>query len=383
VGVSGRLVGAIAVILPMTVAVPLSVPGPAHADETDPVNLTPPTVSGEPVFHQRLRASPGTWDVDELTFAYQWLRDGRAVKDATARRYRLQGADLGARMSVRVTATSTTGGSSSATSAETGAVARADLATVARPRVSGVKRFAHRLRATPGRFAPKPAHVRYRWLRDGNRIRGATKASYLLSADDVGHRLRVQVTARRDGYRPLTVVSGRTSRIGQRVPLRRTVKYHVETRGKIKASLATFKAQSRQTYADPRGWRGAGIGFKQVAKGGSFTLVLAEASWLPRFSPSCSAQWSCRVGRYVIINQTRWLHASPAWRAAGRSVRDYRTMVVNHETGHWLGHGHASCPGRGKLAPVMMQQSKGRAGCRFNPWPLPSELWARPGGKLG
>ena len=51
-------------------------------------------------------------------------------------------------------------------------------------------------------------------------------------------------------------------------------------------------------------------------------------------------------------------------------------MVVNHETGHWLGHGHLGCPGPGP-APVMMQQSKGRGACSFNPWPLPFERWFR------
>jgi hypothetical protein len=52
-------------------------------------------------------------------------------------------------------------------------------------------------------------------------------------------------------------------------------------------------------------------------------------------------------------------------------------MVVNHETGHWLGHGHLGCGGAGRLAPVMMQQSKGLDGCKHNPWPLASELWYR------
>ena len=104
-------------------------------------------------------------------------------------------------------------------------------------------------------------------------------------------------------------------------------------------------------------------------------MVLAEASRVPGFSPVCSARWSCRVGRYVVINQLRWLHASPSWNRAHRSLRSYRHMVVDHETGHWLGHGHLGCPGRGRAAPVMMQQSKGLDGCRHNPWPLPSELW--------
>ena len=112
--------------------------------------------------------------------------------------------------------------------------------------------------------------------------------------------------------------------------------------------------------------------FRRVPRGGDFTLVLSEASLVPSFSSSCSATWSCRVGRYVIINQERWSHASPAWNAARRSLRDYRHMVVNHETGHWLGRGHAGCPGSGP-APVMMQQSTGTGGCSFNPWPLPRE----------
>ena len=165
--------------------------------------------------------------------------------------------------------------------------------------------------------------------------------------------------------------------VGYRVPVRRTVTYRIETRGRITTSVREFARQAAQTYADPRGWRNAGVAFKRVRGPSSFSLVLAEASWLPRFSSVCSVEWSCRAGRYVVINQVRWKYASPSWNGAGKSVRDYRHLVVNHETGHWLGHGHLGCPGPGRLAPVMMQQSKGLFGCRHNPWPLPSELWSR------
>ena len=114
-----------------------------------------------------------------------------------------------------------------------------------------------------------------------------------------------------------------------------------------------------------------------VARGGAFTLVLSQAGLVPSFSSGCSSMWSCRVGRFVIINQDRWKNASPAWNAAHLALRDYRHMVVNHETGHWLGLGHASCPGKGRLAPVMQQQSKGLQGCRFNPFPTIHELNSR------
>ena len=51
-------------------------------------------------------------------------------------------------------------------------------------------------------------------------------------------------------------------------------------------------------------------------------------------------------------------------------------MVINHEVGHWLGHGHETCATKGGPAAVMQQQSIDLEGCRFNPWPLESEIVA-------
>lgn len=156
----------------------------------------------------------------------------------------------------------------------------------------------------------------------------------------------------------------------------KTVTYDVTTRGAVTADLATFKAQAQQTLNDERGWSRMGIQFTEVASGGQFTLVLAAAGEVPSFSSGCDSQYSCAVGRYVIINQDRWLGATNSWNQAGGSLRDYRHMVINHETGHWLGHGHESCPAAGQPAPVMQQQSINLQGCTFNPWPVQSELWS-------
>lgn len=159
-------------------------------------------------------------------------------------------------------------------------------------------------------------------------------------------------------------------------PLTGTVTYSVITRGAITADLAEFRQQANATLNDDRGWARLGVHFTEVTSGGSFTLVLSEASQVPSFSSGCSAEYSCRAGRYVIINQDRWTGATPSWNSAGGSIRDYRHMVVNHETGHWLGHDHQSCGGAGQSAPVMQQQSIDLQGCGFNPWPLASELWS-------
>lgn len=156
----------------------------------------------------------------------------------------------------------------------------------------------------------------------------------------------------------------------------KNVTYSVTTRGAIRANLAEFRSQANATLNDPRGWARMGVSFQEVASGGMFILVLSEASQLPSFSPGCGTEYSCRAGQYVIINQDRWLGATGSWNQAGGTLRDYRHMVVNHETGHWLGHGHAQCGGAGQSAPVMQQQSISLRGCKFNPWPVDSELWS-------
>jgi hypothetical protein len=347
---------------------------PEDPEEPEPptvVNTAPPSITGEPRFGEVLRVDPGGWEPADATVDVHWLREGRPIKGATAPRFRPRLKDIGTALTVRVRATS--GDSTAVAFSEPVRVRKGLLANETRPRIDGSRRFDHTLAARPGSWSRKPDRVRYQWFRDGRPVPGATRPRLHLGLAEFGSRLTVRVTAFREGYRRAQARAPRTKRIDHRVPARHTVTYQVETRGAISADLATFRRQAQATFDDPRGWRGSGVRFVPVAAGGAFSLVLSEASQVPTFSSGCSRDWSCRVGRYVIINQTRWQQASPMWNRIGRTVRDYRHMVVNHETGHWLGHGHRGCPGQGAVAPVMMQQSKGLAGCRANPWPTAPE----------
>jgi hypothetical protein len=75
---------------------------------------------------------------------------------------------------------------------------------------------------------------------------------------------------------------------------------------------------------------------------------------------------SCYNGR-VVINLDRWMLGIDAYE--GR-LDEYRTYVVDHEVGHALGLGHATCPEKGAPAPVMVPQTLHLWGCTPNPYPV-------------
>lgn len=158
-----------------------------------------------------------------------------------------------------------------------------------------------------------------------------------------------------------------------RVDVHRVHTYVVTTRGKLASDVDDFAERAASIYADKRGWKQAHHRFSRVKKGGDFTLVLAEAGKVPSFDSRCSVHYSCRSGRNVIINEKNWLNKTPNFVG---SLDVYRDMVVNHETGHWLGMAHHYCAGKGRQAPVMQQQSKGMQGCKANGWPTAAELKA-------
>ncbi|MCD9197128.1 N-acetylmuramoyl-L-alanine amidase [Aeromicrobium wangtongii] len=65
----------------------------------------------------------------------------------------------------------------------------------ARPTVSGQRWVGGRLTARPGVWSGGTVTLRFRWLRDGRPIPGASSAAYTPTPQDVGHRLRFSVTA--------------------------------------------------------------------------------------------------------------------------------------------------------------------------------------------
>jgi hypothetical protein len=137
--------------------------------------------------------------------------------------------------------------------------------------------------------------------------------------------------------------------------------------------VAAFATAVERPFADPRGWTaGRQLRLQRVAGQGAadFTIFLAT----PATSETmCAAgglhtdqYTSCRLPGKIIINLARWLSAVPDY---GAPLADYQAYAINHEVGHELGRGHEACPGRGRPAPVMQQQTLGLKGCAANAWP--------------
>ena len=66
-----------------------------------------PTIGGTPTVGENLTADPGNWQPAPVAFTWQWLRDGTPIPAATAATYQVQQADLGHRLTVRVTGSKT------------------------------------------------------------------------------------------------------------------------------------------------------------------------------------------------------------------------------------------------------------------------------------
>jgi hypothetical protein len=156
--------------------------------------------------------------------------------------------------------------------------------------------------------------------------------------------------------------------------------YCTAVKGVAAGELPVLRSKLESTYGDSRGWSLNGRAmYTHATSGCDFTVWLAASNLMPSFGAICDSMWSCRVGPNVVINYDRWQNASPAWQKYGGTIEEYRYMVINHETGHWLGYGHDFCPGPGQQAPVMQQQSIDLQGCVFSPWPNTSEKAALPG----
>jgi hypothetical protein len=172
-----------------------------------PENTSLPAISGTAKAGSTLTASVGTWKNEPTSFAYQWRRcdgagnncDGVGTNKNT---YALTGDDVGATIRIRIRARNAFG-NELAQSAQTAVIATAGPlpANTTLPVIGGVARNGQLLVASAGSWANSPNHFDYRWKRCdavGNNCEGfgGDTSQQRLFSSEVGHRIRVTVSAR-------------------------------------------------------------------------------------------------------------------------------------------------------------------------------------------
>ena len=204
------------------------------AQAAPPGNTAEPAIGGRAEQGRTLTSSTGSWTgTQPLALAYQWVRCGAdggrpdggdctIVSDATDRRYRVAGADVGFRLRVRVTATNAQG-SRTVASNPTATVIGPPVNTSV-PSVRGTMVAGSLATADPGSWTGSQSiSFSYRWLRcntqggDCVSIAGATGRNYRLASNDVGHRIRFNVTAR-NSVGTLTAISGESAIVTEPLP---------------------------------------------------------------------------------------------------------------------------------------------------------------------
>lgn len=200
------------------------------------------------------------------------------------------------------------------------------------------------------------------------------------SSDDQDDKVESEpepIVVPRSGSGETRTAEGGTEPFGSGDPVR----YRVEVEKDLPFEPAEVAAIVDATLRDERSWAAHGGGTFQRVDDDTATLRIVVAT--PEttdelcYPLDTGGKVSCRIDPggddldRVVLNADRWAFAADSY---GDDVDNYRKYVVNHEVGHSLGYGHASCTGAGEPAPVMVQQTKSVGDCEPNPWPLSFEF---------
>ena len=166
-----------------------------------------PTISGTARVGSKVTAKTGSWSA-KTKFSYQWLRNGKKIKQATKASYQLTTADSSKKLSVKVTG-KRKGYATASKASKPVAVSLATLRS-STPTITGTAAPGKTLTASPGSWTSGTS-LTYQWLAGGATITGATGRTYQVTITDLGRVISVRVTGSKPGYAAVTKTSAGTA----------------------------------------------------------------------------------------------------------------------------------------------------------------------------
>jgi hypothetical protein len=177
-------------------------------------NAPAPWIEGTAAVGQQLTANLETLWTQSPNLVYQWHANGVAISGANDTTYTITPSDAGKKITVSLTASRPDYRTTTTVSDPTDAVASIPFTAAATPTISGTVRVGATLTANPGTWDPT-ATFSYSWKADGVVIKGATKASYTLTAAEAGKKITVTVTGSATGYVAQSKTSAATAAVAK------------------------------------------------------------------------------------------------------------------------------------------------------------------------
>ncbi len=154
--------------------------------------VTGTTRAGSTLTVKNMRWTKGT------NFTYRWYANGKLITKTSSPKYTLKNAQIGKKITVKVTRSKAGYKTVSQTITVTSAL-RGRLLTKGTPTITGNIAVGSFLRANPGSWT-KGTKLKYQWQSCGRNVKGATGRSFKVRNSDLNCRINVKVTGSKYGY---------------------------------------------------------------------------------------------------------------------------------------------------------------------------------------